>query len=201
MADNDFKALSDDALGERFRSLIGAYDKACMAYEHAKASEIHREFYAIEDELRSRRGDDWRRTGLEDKSLEDVVERFKECAVAYDDADGTDEKEHLYWDLDGVKQELQRRPGDQRRALFGLYMHSDIRIRAAAADATRTLAPLLSRHRKLNIDDDDWTPPVSGVDIAQAGLDAMFPVRAQRAGRLEAHSVEQLIQRLLDLAL
>jgi hypothetical protein len=117
MADNDFKALSDDALGERFRSLIGAYDKACMAYEHAKASEIHREFYAIEDELRSRRGDDWRRTGLEDKSLEDVVERFKECAVA------------------------------------------------------------------------------------QAGLDAMFPARAQRAGRLEAHSVEQLIQRLLDLAL
>ena len=66
MTGGEFDALDDEALGERFRSLMLAYDEACMTYDHAKAAEIHREFYAIEDELRRRRGDDnWRRTGLE----------------------------------------------------------------------------------------------------------------------------------------
>lgn len=202
MAGGEFDALSDEALGERFRLLMRAYDEACMAYDHAKAAEIHREFYATEDELRRRRRDEnWRRTGLEAMSLEEVIERFKACAVEYDKADGSDETEHLYWELDDVRKELQRRRGDQRRALFALYKHPDIRVRQAAADATRTLAPLLSQHRQQNIDDDDWSPPVAGLDIAQAGLDAVFSTRAQKPDPLKALSVEQLAQRFVDLAL
>src|SRR5512141_2923925 len=106
MTDSELKAMSDDALGERFRSLMGAYDQACMAYDHAKAAEIHREFYAIEGELRARRNDKWRRTCLEIMSLEEVIERFKELAVKYDEADGSDETEHLYWELKDAKDEL-----------------------------------------------------------------------------------------------
>ncbi|HXT06833.1 MAG TPA: DUF2019 domain-containing protein [Roseiarcus sp.] len=202
MADAEFKAMSDDTLGERFRSLIGAYDGACKAYEHAKAAEIHREFYAIEDELRRRRKDeDWRRTGLEAASLEEIIERFKECAIAYEDADGSDETEYLYWDLDKVKDELQRRPGDQRRVLFALYTHPDIRVRQAAADATQTLAPLLSRHRKLNIDDDSWAPPAEGLDIERARVESVFATRAQKPNKLSELSIEQLRQRFVDLTL
>ena len=179
-----------------------AYDEACMAYDHAKAAVLHSEFYAAEDELRRRRGeDDWRRTGLETLSLEEVVAQFKERAIAYEDADGSDETERLYWDLENAAAELQRRPGDQRGALFSLYFDADIRVRQAAAEATRTLAPLLSRHRLSNIDDDDWVPPASGVDIEQTGLQAAFPTRSQAPSRLKALSVENVVERFVDLAL
>jgi len=201
MADNEFAAMTDDALGERFRSLMGAYDDACKAYDRARAADIHREFYAVEGELRSRRGDDWRRTGLEDLSLDKLIERFRNCAVAYEDADGSDATEHLYWDLEDVKQELQRREGDQRRALFNLYTDPDIRVRALAARATRTLAPLLSEHREQNIDDDDWAPPASGLDIVQAGLAAIFPAGARKPSRLIGLSVEQLVEWFAALAI
>jgi hypothetical protein len=202
MAEGEFEAMNDEALGEHFRSLMGAYDQACTTYDHAKAAEIHREFYAVEDELRRRDGDaDWRRTGLESLSLEQLVEQFKVRAVAYENADGSDETEYLYWELEDAKDELQRRPGDQRRALFALYTHPDIRIRALAARATRTLAPQLSRHRQLNIDNEDWTPPASGLDIAPAGIAAMFPTRSEKPDRLTTLSVDQLSQRFVELAL
>ncbi len=189
MVGSNFETMGDEALRERFRSLIGAYDQACMAYDHAKAANIHREFYSIEDELRKRRGGDWRRTGLEALSLEEVIERFKQRAVAYEDADGSDETEHLCQELEDATSELQRRPGDQRRALFALYTHPDIPVRQAAAGATRTLAPLLSRHRQLNIDDDNWAPPAEGVDIEQAGLE--FDISDPRTRTRPASSAER----------
>ena len=203
MAGGAFDAMNDEELGERFRSLMRAYDEACKAYEHVRAAEIHREFYVIEDELRRRRGDDnWRRTRLEAMSGEELIERFKKCAIDYDEnVDGSDETEHFVWELDDVKKELQRRRGDQRRALFPLYFDADIRVRQAAAEATRTLAPLLSRHRLSNIDDESWQPPGDGLDIEKAGLAPVFPTRAKRPGQLETLSVEQLVDRFVDLAL
>lgn len=201
MATNDFAALTDDALGERFRDLMRAYDDACKSYEHARAADIHREFYAIEDEMRKRRSSDWRRTGLEELSLEEIVEQFRVRAVAYEDADGSDETEHLYWDIEDVKEELKRRQGDQRRVLFGLYSDPDIRVRALAASATRTLAPMLSEHRQQNIDDDAWAPPASGLDIAQAGLVGVFPTRAQNSGKTTGLGVEQLVEQFVKLSL
>jgi len=201
MASGEFAEMSDEALGERFRSLMRAYDEACTAYDHARAAEVHREFYAVEDELRRRRSDNWRRTGLESLSVEEVVEKFKERAMAYEEADGSDETEHLYDELEDAVDELKRRPGDERRSLFALYAHPDVRVRYAAADATRTLAPRLSKHRLANIDDVDWQPPSDGLDIERAGLAAVFPTRAKRPGRLTALSVEQLVERFADLAL
>lgn len=201
MADNAFAALTDEALGGRFRELMRAYDDACKAYDHAKAADIHRAFYAAEDEMRSRRSDEWRRTGLETESLDRLIDRFKACAIAYDEADGSDETEHLYWDLEKVKQELQRREGDQRRELFSLYTDPNIRVRALAARATRTLAPLLSEHREQNIDDDAWLPPASGLDIERAGIAQLFPARTQKPDMLSGLSVDQLIEKFVDLTL
>jgi hypothetical protein len=202
MSGDAFKSLDDDALRERFRGLILAYDEACATYHHARAAEIHREFYQIEDELRRRRGDaDWRRTGLEELGVDDVIVSFRERAIAYDEADGTDETEHLYSDLDAAKKELQRRPGDQRRALFALYFDPDIRVRAAAAEATRNLAPLLSLHRLRNIDDEEWQAPISGVDIEEADLAAFFPARTGKPRRLAACSADDLRQRFAAIAL
>ena len=202
MGAGEFNAMNHEALRERFRFLMRAYDESCMSYEHERAAELHREFYAIENEMRRRRKDDnWRRTGLESLSVGQVVEKFKERALAYEEADGSDETEHLYDELKDAENELKRRPGDQRRALFSLYTHPDVRVRYAAADATRTLAPHLSKHRLLNIDDIVWQPPAGGLDIERAGLAAMFPTRAKRPDQLKALSVEQLVERFADLAL
>jgi hypothetical protein len=78
--------MDDEALAERFRFLMGAYDEACVTYDYAKAAEVHRELYAVEEALRARRNDGWRVTGLEGLSLQQVVERFKVAAVEYDEA-------------------------------------------------------------------------------------------------------------------
>ena len=111
---------------------------------------------AREGELRRRRADDnWRRTGLEALSLDEVIEQFKERAAAYEDADGSDATEHLYDDLKHATDELQRRPGDQRRALFALYTDPDIRVRQAAASAdagAAIVATLIVRLTTLSVE-------------------------------------------------
>lgn len=44
-----------------------------------------------------------------------------------------------------VEQELQARPGDQRRALLALYTHSNAQVRLQAAGATLAVAPAVAR--------------------------------------------------------
>lgn len=182
-----------------------AYDEACQNYQHERAGTLHAEILATEEKIRVLRGKPRERhTGLEQLPLGDLIERFKAIAIEYDEAGDPPENERLYWELDGVQDELMHREGDQRRALFGLYTDADVRIRAAAADATRTLAPVLSRYRLLFIDDDNWFPPPDGADIASAGLQEFFakPYRgAPKKAELEKLTTEELVERFTQIGI
>lgn len=205
MSEGALKDLTDDALGERLRSLRRAYDAACLAYNSTESERLHRELRAVEHEISERRGGEWGRTGLEDMTIEQLVERFKVVAIEHDEADDMPESERLYWEKDKVETELERRPGDQRRALIPLYMHQDVRIQAAAAGATRTLASALSRSRLLAIDDPNWFPPISIEGLSERDLDALFPGRRKDGppwrSKLKDATVDQLVDRFLAIAL
>ena len=123
---------------------------------------------------------------LRSLGIGELVERFKALAIAKDEADGIPENERLYWQLDAVVRELERREGDARHALLPLYADPDIRVRAEAADATRTLVPELARGRLLAIDDPDWSAPASG---------------EQRRSKLQGMTTEQLVGRFVAIAL
>jgi hypothetical protein len=180
MSTDDFTKFDDESLGDHFRALMLAYGDACSSYDRAKAARIHREFYLVEDEMRRRRGEPhWRRSGLENQPIDAVIARFIGAAQERARCKDAEEWERLYWVVAGIKNELQRRQGDARRELFRLYTHPDIDVRAAAAAATRNLAPLLSRHRRDHIDEEDWLPPSGGLDIERAGLEDIFPDRAR----------------------
>lgn len=51
----------------------------------------------------------------------------------------------LYWKIEAVAKELQRRPGDQRSALSPLYQHPNPGVRLEAASATLVVLPQQSR--------------------------------------------------------
>lgn len=134
-----------------------------------------------------------------------MIERFKALVIEHDEAEDMPASERLHWQVDNVERELERREGDQRHALFPLYAHPDIRIRYAAAKATRTLASALSRHRMLAIDDPDWAPPANVAGMSEAELDALFPkrskARAAKRSNLQNMAVEQLVNRFIVIAL
>lgn len=192
-----------DNLGARYRELLRAYDEATSNYDHVRAHNLWQKILVAEGEIRASRNEPhWRRTGLETLSLAEVIDRFKSVAIEYDEAGDPPENERLYWELENVQNELMRRDGDQRRKLFGLYTDVDVRVRAAAADATRTLAPILSRDRLLFIDDDNWSPPVDGADIARARLKKFFAephCGAPKKAELEKLSTKELVERFAKI--
>ncbi len=51
----------------------------------------------------------------------------------------------LYLRMAAIRDELQRRPGDQRRALLELYDHSNAQVRLQAARASLAVAPEAAR--------------------------------------------------------
>ena len=205
MSEGAREGLTDDQLGERLRSLRRDYDVACLAHNSDEAQRLHRELRAVESEIRDRRGGGWGRTGLEEQTVEQLVERFKALAIEHDEAEDMPESERLYWEKDKVETELERRSGDQRRALIPLYVHPDVRIQAAAADATRTLAAALSRSRLLAIDDPEWFPPISTEGMSERDLDAWFPGRKKDGppwrSKLKDLTVDQLVDRFQAIAL
>jgi len=121
---------------------------------------------------------------LRSLGIGDLVERFKALAIAKDEADGIPQHERLYWQLDHVVRELERRRAEH--VLIPLYADPDIRVRAEAADATRTLMPELSRRRLLSVDDPDWSQPASG---------------GPPQGKLQGMTTEQLVDRFIAIAL
>jgi len=202
MGQSEFDGMPNEQLGERLRYLKRAYDEACLAYDATKSKELHGQLRQVEQEFRVRNGGDWGCTGFEELDLDQLVERFKTLAIEYDEAEEPPEAERIYWELDKLRNELERRDGDQRRALILLYMHPDIRIRAAAADATRAIASHLSRDRSYAIDDPDWSPPISVTGMSEANLDALFPNRSKtpKQSKLKAMSIDQLVERFVAIA-
>jgi hypothetical protein len=81
---------------------------------------------------------------LKSMSIDDLVHRFVEIAIAQDWAlfeDATAKYNRLYRQMDEIRGELKSRPEDQRRALIQLYDHPNIQVRLKAALSTMALAP------------------------------------------------------------
>lgn len=81
-------------------------------------------------------------------NVDQLVEQFSAMGLAQDRAiwdDNTAQYNELFEQVEEIKQELRRRPGDQRRALLGLYEHANIQVRLMAAKATLAVAPAQAR--------------------------------------------------------
>ena len=81
---------------------------------------------------------------LEEMTTEHLVELFVRIALDQDKAVRRDDNStfnRLFKQMDAVKGELKRRPGDQRRALIPLYNHPNVQVRLKSAIATLAIVP------------------------------------------------------------
>jgi hypothetical protein len=81
---------------------------------------------------------------LDNLTVEQLVERFTSITLDQDRALRSSNHgrfNRLFDDMEAVKQELQSRNGDQRRALLPLYDHPNPQVRLKAAKATLAVAP------------------------------------------------------------
>jgi Domain of unknown function (DUF2019) len=85
---------------------------------------------------------------LEILSVEQLVARFVDIGVRQSDALlrlETTKFNRLFDQMEAVKEELKRRPGDQRSSLLSLYDHPNAQVRLKAATATLAIAPQAAR--------------------------------------------------------
>jgi hypothetical protein len=85
---------------------------------------------------------------LETAATDQLVERF--AAICLDQAQALLYSDiakfnRLYERLVEVREELKRRPGDERRALIALYVHENAQVRLQAARASFAVAPEAAR--------------------------------------------------------
>ena len=83
-------------------------------------------------------------SGLDSLTTAQLVERFAALGIEEDKAvfdDDNAKYNRLYGQMDAIKEELKRRPGDQRRALLPLFDHPNIWVRLMAAKGTLAVAP------------------------------------------------------------
>jgi hypothetical protein len=86
---------------------------------------------------------------LKDAPIDYLVERF--AAICLDQADAllysdVAKFNRLYEGMVQVREELKRRPGDQRQALTALYDHQNAQVRLQAARASLAVAPQTARN-------------------------------------------------------
>lgn len=179
--------LAENQLIECFGALVRAFDKALLAHDENQAKQIAEQMKPLEVEIKRRHAAKRPPSGLEPLTVDQLVERFAILTIEESEADGIEAVEQVYWKIYAIEGELNRREGDQRRALVSLYGHPDIRVRYRAAASTLPVEPELSRDRLLAIDDETWSP-VPGASSS----------RPSRLGNL---SVEQLVERFTILAL
>ena len=101
---------------------------------------------------------------LQDLSVDQLVERFTELALAQDKAllgENIPRVNQLFDSIEEVKSELQGRAGDQRRALLRLYDHPNAQVRLKAVKATLAVEPVAAR-RMLQIIADSHEYPQAG---------------------------------------
>jgi hypothetical protein len=87
---------------------------------------------------------------LQEMSIDALVERFEAITLAQDHAvlaGETAKLNRLIRQMEVVKGELKRRPGDQLRALMPLYGHPNPQVRLKAMRATLALAPEEARRQ------------------------------------------------------
>lgn len=204
MVPEDLQNLDEMNLVEHRLALVRSYDEACAAYDRTRAAWLHSQILIADREIQRRRGDGYYSTGLEEQSADQLLDTFIKRAIAYDKAEGMPEVEERYWELDKVETELERREGDQRRILFKLYFHPDERVHYAAAEATRTLAPVLSVDRMQAAGDPAWSPPETGPGAYEAKLHGVVPKAPPRKKQvlpLSEYAVEDLVDLFLGLSI
>lgn len=111
---------------------------------------------------------------LHELSIDQLVERFAEIALAQDKALLMDEIatfNRLFNQMDAIKTELKSRAGDQRRALLGLYHHPNAQVRLKAAVATLAVAPKSARRKLQEIQDSHEYPQAGDAGMTLVNLD------------------------------
>lgn len=115
-----------------------------------------------------------RKRNLTEMSVDELVERFKQIALAQDAADLRDEitKYNRLFDLMGdVEEELKQRPGDQRRALVSLFDHPNPQVRVKAAIRALAVAPKAAREALEILDERNELPQAADARGILWGLD------------------------------
>jgi hypothetical protein len=115
-----------------------------------------------------------RRSKLRTMPTSELVGLFTDIALAEDDAilmDDNPRYNRQFWQLEAVEQELKSRQGDERRALLGLYTHSNAQMRLAAGLATLAVAPVEARQLLQSIYDSKEYPQAGDAGMSLINLD------------------------------
>lgn len=116
-----------------------------------------------------------RKRNLTKMTVDELVQRFMEIALAQDHAIMWDEPAAKYnrlFDLMGdVEEELKRRPGDQRRELVQLFDHPNPQVRVKAAIRSLAVAPEEARQVLEILDERNELPQAADARGMMRSLD------------------------------
>jgi len=115
-----------------------------------------------------------KRIALENMTVEQLVDRFVEIALAQDEALLMDEVEkynRLYDQMDVLKQELKKRQGDGRASLLPLLKHKNAQVRLKAAITTLSIDPQAARNALQKIVDQKEFPQAANASGMMDALD------------------------------
>lgn len=115
-----------------------------------------------------------KQTGLERMSVDQLVARFVDIALAQDQALLMDEYakfNRLYGEMEAIEHQLRARDGDQRRTLVRLYEHPNAQVRLKAATATLAVVPQAARQKLQAIADSREYPQAGDAGMTILGLD------------------------------
>lgn len=104
----------------------------------------------------------------------ELVERFAAIGVEQDKAWRADDFRKcklLSVQMKAIDDELQKRPGDQRRSLMTLYDHPNFQVRLMAAKLTLAVAPEAARRVLESIRERHHQPQSGDAGICLAMLD------------------------------
>jgi hypothetical protein len=113
-------------------------------------------------------------TNLDNLTIAQLVERFAALGIEEDKAvfdDDNAKYNRLYLQMNAVKQELKRRPGDQRRALLTLFDHPNMWVRLMAAKGTLAVAPEAARQMLQAIESRGRQPYAGDAGMCLVNLD------------------------------
>lgn len=116
----------------------------------------------------------FRKIRLDAMSVDQLVERFAAVTVAQDDAILGRESakfNRLYDRMQEVSDELNVRPGDERRALMKLYEYPNMQVQLQAAKFTLAVAPLEARRKLESIAASEWYPQAGDAGMSLLNLD------------------------------
>ena len=115
-----------------------------------------------------------KRISLEDMTVEQLVERFREIALAQDEAllmDEIGKYNRLYDQMVVLKRELKEREGDGRSDLLPLLLHKNAQVRLKAAIATLSVDPQAARQALQDISDKNEYPQAMSARGMMKALD------------------------------